>query len=79
MWKTECLNPGREGPKSLKQVVTAPLPNAPQQICVSRVLGEDHFKGLVRVTVGVPCQRTLKSYCSMVMLSIGQNFEAVYR
>ena len=37
----------------LKQVVTAPLPNARQQVRVSRVLGDDHYKGLVHITVGV--------------------------
>ena len=38
--------------KSLKQVVT-PLSNARQQVLVSQVLGDDHNKGLARVTVGV--------------------------
>ena len=38
-------------PKSLKQLATAPLPKAQQQ--VTRVLGDDHYKGLARVTVGV--------------------------
>ena len=42
--------PGRDQPKSLKQVVTAPLPNARQQMCVSRVLGDYHYKVLARVT-----------------------------
>ena len=30
--------------KSLKQVVTAPMPNVWHQVWVSRVLGDDHFK-----------------------------------
>ena len=42
--------PGRDRAKSLKQVLTAPLPNAWQQ--VSRVHGDYHFKGLARVKVG---------------------------
>ena len=29
------------------------LPNAQQQVSVSRVLGDYHYKGLARVTVGV--------------------------
>ena len=51
--------PGRNGPNSLKQVVRAPIPNAWQQKWVSQVLGNDHYKGLARVTVGVACKRTL--------------------
>ena len=42
--------PGRDSRRSLKQVVTAPLPNARQ---VSRVLRDYHYTGLPRVTVGV--------------------------
>ena len=34
-------------------VVTAPLPNTRHQVWVSWVLSHDHYKGLVRVTVGV--------------------------
>ena len=40
MRKTACSNPSRNRPKSLKQVVTAPLSNARQQLWVSGVLGE---------------------------------------
>ena len=36
-----------------KQVVTAPLPNARQQVWVSWVLEDGQFKGLAHVTVGV--------------------------
>ena len=43
--------PGRDRPKS--KVVTASLPNVRQQVRVSRVLGDDHNKGLACVTVGV--------------------------
>ena len=39
--------------QSLKQVVTAPLPNAWRKVRVSRVLGVDHYKRMPRVTVGV--------------------------
>ena len=31
-WKVGCLNPSCYRPKSLKQVVTAPLPNAQQHV-----------------------------------------------
>ena len=37
----------------VKQVGTAPLPNARQQMRVSRVLADDHYKRMPRVTVGV--------------------------
>ena len=40
--KVECKNPGSDRPKSLEQVVTAPLPN-----------GDDHYNRLARVTVDV--------------------------
>ena len=36
-----------------KEVVTAPLLNAQQEVRVSRVLGDDHYKRMPRVTVGV--------------------------
>ena len=45
--------PDRDRPKSLKQVVTVRLPNARQQVRVSANLGNNHYKGLARVTVGV--------------------------
>ena len=45
--------PGRDKPKSVKQVVTAPLPNARQQVWVSWILEDGQFKGLAHVTVGV--------------------------
>ena len=44
---------GRVRPKSLKQVVTAPLPNARKQVWVLRLLADDHYKGLALVTVSV--------------------------
>ena len=42
--KVGCSNSRRDRPKLLKQVVKAPLPNARQQVSVSRVLGDDHYK-----------------------------------
>ena len=46
--------PGRDRPKSLKLVATASLwPNARQQVWMLRVLGNDHYKRLARVTVDV--------------------------
>ena len=38
--------------KSVKQVVTVPLPNARQQVGVWRFLWNDHYKRIPRVTVG---------------------------
>ena len=43
--------PGRDRPKSLKQVVTVPLTSARQQVRVSRVLGDNHYKRMPRMTV----------------------------
>ena len=43
----------RDRPKSLKQVMTAPLPNAQQKVWVSQVIGDDHYKGLAGVKVAV--------------------------
>ena len=50
--KVRCSNPSSDRPRSLKQVVTAPLLNARQQVRVSRVLGDDHYKRMPSV-VGV--------------------------
>ena len=55
--KFMCSNLSRDWHKSLKQVVNAPLPNARQQ--VSRVLGDDHYKRMPCVKVGVARSRTL--------------------
>ena len=64
--------PGRDKPKSLKQVVTAPLPNAWQPVWVSRVLGDDHdYKRLARVAVGVARSKTLATQWPWLP-SIGQ-------
>ena len=57
-WQSIHLACGRSGfdpwsKQSLKQVVTAPLPNLQQQMQVPWVLGDDHYKGLARATVGV--------------------------
>ena len=47
-------NPGCDTPKSLKQVVTAPLSSARQQEQVSRVFGDDQlYKRMTRVTIRV--------------------------
>ena len=43
----------RDGPKSLNEVVIASLPNAQQQLRVSRVLGDNPFKRMTRVMVGL--------------------------
>ena len=48
MLKVACSNPGGIITKIIKQVVTTTLPNARQQVRVSRNLGE-----MFRVTVGV--------------------------
>ena len=53
MWKIGCSNPGLK--KSSKQVEIAPLLNARQQVWVSRVLKDDQYKRMSRVTVGVAC------------------------
>ena len=46
--------PGRDRTESFKLVVTASLrPNARQQVWMLRVLGNDHYKRLARVIVGV--------------------------
>ena len=42
--KVGCSNLSRDRPKSLKQLVTAPLPNARQKVRMSPVLGDDHKK-----------------------------------
>ena len=48
--KVGCLIPSLDRPKTLEQVLTAPLPNALQQVRVSWVLGDDHY-----VIGGVAC------------------------
>ena len=48
-----CVNPSRDRPKSLEQVMTTPLPDAWLKVRVSRVLGDDHYKQMPRVTEGV--------------------------
>ena len=58
MRKIGCLNPSRDKPNSLKQVVTAPLANAREQVWESRIFGNEHYKCKPRVTISVACQRT---------------------
>ena len=53
----------------LKQVVTTPLSNARQQVLVSRFLGDDHYKELTRVTVGVERLRNQNCSPSSVMVT----------
>ena len=50
-----CSNPIRERPLTVKQVVTAPMlhVNVRQQVRLSRILGDDHYKRISCVTVGV--------------------------
>ena len=55
MRKVGCSNPNRDRPKSLKQVVTAPLLNVRQKVGVSRVLEDNNYERLYRVTVIVSC------------------------
>ena len=43
--KVGCSKPGHDKPKSLKQVVTVPLPNARHRVRMSRVLGDDLKNG----------------------------------
>ena len=45
--------PSRNRPKSFKHVVAALLPNAWQWVWVSRVLGDDYYKQMTPVTVGL--------------------------
>ena len=60
--------------KSSKLVVTAPLLNAQQQVWVSRVLGNGHYKCFFCFTVGAARQRILIAQWPWVP-SIGQNFQ----
>ena len=45
--------PAATDPSRKKQLVTVPLLNAQHQVRVSRVLGDDQYKRMSRVTVGV--------------------------
>ena len=49
--------PGRNRPKSLKQAVSTPMLSARQQVRVSWVLGDDHYKQMTRVTCIVGVER----------------------
>ena len=54
--KVECSNSSSYRPNSYKTgtfILTAPLLNAPQLVWLSRFLGDDHYKRMSRVTVGV--------------------------
>lgn len=43
MQKVGCANPGYNRRKSLKQIFTAPLKKARQQVRVSFILSDDYF------------------------------------
>ena len=60
--KFGCSNPSRDRPKSLNRKVTAPLPNARNWVVVSRVLGDDHYERMLRVTVVVARYGTLTAH-----------------
>ena len=61
MWENGIRSQVGNKPKSLNNVVIAPLPNAQQQVRVSRVLieSDDDYKWMPRVTVGVARLRTI--------------------
>ena len=56
--KVGCMNPRCYRPKSLKQVLTVPLSNARQQVCL-----DDHNKGR---PVSHRCGTLKNPHCSMV-------------
>ena len=56
--KVGCLNPSRDIPKSYAIIL---LLNAGQEVSVSLVLDDDHFKRMTLVTVDVASYRTLTS------------------
>ena len=51
--------PSTDRLNSSEHIVTGPLPNAQPLVCVSLVLGDEHYKRMSRVTVGVARKRTL--------------------
>ena len=61
MWKIGCSNPSSDRPKLLKQVVTAPLLNARQQVWVPRILGDDHYRRII------PCHTVSVARYKMAM------------
>ena len=61
--------------KSLKQVMTAPLPNARQEVWVSRVLRDDHYKPISRDTVGLAKNPSWPHKINDRVSSIGQNLQ----
>ena len=73
IWKVGCSNPSRDRPKSYKQVVTAPLPNARQYVCFT---GPRKWpsKLMSCVRVGVARLRTLTAHWPWVP-SIGENLQ----
>ena len=67
--------PGHDRHKSLKQVMTARLPNARQQVWVSRVLRDDHYKPISRDTVGLAKNPSWPHKINDRVSSIGQNLQ----
>ena len=59
-----CSIPGRDRPKSLKQVVTVQLTNARQQVWVSRVLEDYHYEELANHKTSFKCVICLKEMSS---------------
>ena len=74
MRKVRCSNPSCDGPNSLKQVVTVPQLNARQQVWVSWVLGDEHYKRMNRVTASVARERILTAQWPWLP-SIDQNLQ----
>ena len=54
-----CSNSSRDRPTSYKQVLTTPLPNTGHLVRVTKVLGDERYKRMPLVTVGVARWRTL--------------------
>ena len=52
MPKVGCSNSGRDKPRLLKQILTAPLLNNRQQVWVSQVISDDHYNR-ISPSVGV--------------------------
>ena len=57
-----------------KQVVLLPLPNFRQQVWVSQILGDDHYKGLVRITEGVARLRTFSAQWQWVHAALHRHW-----
>ena len=51
--KVGCSNPSRDSTKSLIEAVMVPLLNTRHEACVSWDFGDDHYKRMPHITVGV--------------------------